>query len=62
MESIIPIPYLKIFIVVKHIYFYFIFWSRCMGWVILVPWPGIEPMPPAVEARGPNHWTARELP
>ena len=21
-----------------------------------------QPMPPAVEARSPNHWTARELP
>ena len=23
---------------------------------------GILPMPPAVEARSPNHWTAREVP
>ena len=29
---------------------------------ILVPWPGIKPMPPAVEARSLNHWTAREVP
>ena len=29
---------------------------------ILVPRPGIEPVPPAVEARSPNHWTAREVP
>ena len=29
---------------------------------ILVPRPGIEPMPPAVEAETPNHWTAREFP
>ena len=29
---------------------------------ILVPRPGIEPMPPAVEAQSPNHWTAREVP
>ena len=29
---------------------------------ILVPQPGIEPLPPAVEAQSPNHWTARELP
>ena len=26
---------------------------------ILVPPPGIEPMPLAVEALSPNHWTAR---
>ena len=29
---------------------------------ILVPQPGIELLPPAVEAQSPNHWTARELP
>ena len=29
---------------------------------ILVPWPGIEPVPHAMEAQSPNHWTAREFP
>ena len=29
---------------------------------ILVPRPGIEPGPPAVEAWSLNHWTAREVP
>ena len=29
---------------------------------ILVPRPGIEPMPPAVERQSPKHWTAREFP
>ena len=34
-----------------------------MGHVgILVPWPGIEPMPLAVEAPSHNHWIAREVP
>ena len=28
---------------------------------ILIPRPGIEPMPPAVEAQGPNHWSSREF-
>ena len=28
----------------------------------LVPRPGIEPVPRVVEARTPNHWTAREFP
>ena len=32
------------------------------GCRILVPWPEIEPVPPAVEAWSPNHWTAREFP
>ena len=29
---------------------------------ILVPWPGIEPMPPVVETWSPNYWAAREFP
>ena len=28
---------------------------------ILVPRPGMEPMPPAVEAQILNHWAAREV-
>ena len=33
-----------------------------MAYRILVPWPGMEPTPPAVEAWSLNHWTAREVP
>ena len=29
---------------------------------ILVPQPGIEPMPPAVKVQSLNHWIAREVP
>ena len=29
---------------------------------ILAPWPGIETMPPAMEAWSLNHWTIREVP
>ena len=29
---------------------------------VLVPQPGIKPVPPAVEAQSPNHWTTREVP
>ena len=29
---------------------------------ILVPWPGIKPVPPAMEAQSLNHWTDREVP
>ena len=29
---------------------------------ILVPWPGIEPSPPVVEAQSLKHWTIREVP
>ena len=28
---------------------------------ILVPQPGIEPVPPAVEVQSPNHWTTGEV-
>ena len=33
-----------------------------MAYGILVPHPGIEPAPPAVEAWSLNHQTAREVP
>ena len=37
-------------------------WSDCTEWpMILVPWPGIKPMPPALEAQHLNHWTTREV-
>ena len=29
---------------------------------ILVPWPGIEPMYPAMEGWSPNHWRAGDVP
>ena len=39
-----------------------LFWPWQGPCEILVPWPRIEPMPPAVEARNLNHWTSREAP
>ena len=42
--------------------FFFFFWSRCTACGILVPQPGIELMPPAMEAWSPNHWTTKEFP
>ena len=39
-----------------------LFWGCCVACGILVPQPGIQPVPPAVEAWSPNHWTAREAP
>ena len=39
-----------------------LFWLCHEACGTLVPQPGIEPAPPAVEARSPNHWTAREVP
>ena len=40
---------------------HFFFWPCPVSCRISVPWPGIEPMPPAVEAQSLNHWTAREV-
>ena len=44
--------------------FVFVFFFAHAIWLggILVPRPGMEPVPPAVEAGSPNHWTARESP
>ena len=38
------------------------FWPCHTTYGILVPWPGIKPLPPAVEAWSLNHWTTREVP
>ena len=40
----------------------FVVWQCCEACRILVPWPGTEPMPAAVERWSSNHWTAREVP
>ena len=42
-----------------YLYIYWLCHTSCR---ILVPRPGIEPAPPAVEAWSLNHWTAREFP
>ena len=39
---------------------FFFFWSMLRG--ILVPWPGMEPIPSAVTAQTLNHSTTREFP
>ena len=41
---------------------FFFFFGCAAACRILVPQPGIEPVPPAVEAWSPNHWTTREVP
>ena len=40
----------------------FVFRTHHEAYGILVPWPGIEPMPSAVKMWSPNHWTSREFP
>ena len=42
--------------------FCFAFWPYLEACKILLPRPGIEPLPLAVEAQNPNHWTSREFP
>ena len=44
----------------RNLFIYF--WPHCTACRTLVPRPGIEPTPPAVEVQGLNHWTAREVP
>ena len=41
---------------------FFFSWPRCVACGILVPQPGIKPVPPAVEVQSLNHWTTREVP
>ena len=41
--------------------FFFFFWPHLAACKILVPWPGIKPVPPAVETQNHNHWTTREV-
>ena len=42
--------------------FFFFFKSFHVACAMLIPQPGIEPMPLAVKVQGPNHWTTREFP
>ena len=41
-------------------FFFLTFWLCSGACGILVPWPGIKPVPPAVEVQSLNHWTTRE--
>ena len=47
VSSFLPLPFFR---------------PHCEAQRIIVPQPGIEPVPPAVEAQGLNHWTTREVP
>ena len=39
----------------------FIFWLCRAACGILIPWPGIEPMPPTMDTQDLNHWTAGKV-
>ena len=47
----------KILILFGHL----CFWPHCTACWILVPQPGIEPMPPALEGQSLTHWTTRKI-
>ena len=38
------------------------FWLPAVACRILVPWPEIEPVPPAMEVWNLNHWSTKETP
>ena len=45
----------------KFMQSFLVFWLCYMACEILVPWPGIKPVPPAVGAWSFNLWTTREV-
>ena len=53
--SLFFLSFLKLFL------FVCLFRPCCVACGILVPQPGMEPVPPAVEGWSPNLWTAREF-
>ena len=46
----------------KHNFSAFFFFGSDTQHVGSVPWPGMEPVPPALEAWCLNHWIASEVP
>ena len=57
IHAFIIYMYINIYI---YIYIYIFFCH--MACRILVPWPEIKPVPPAVEVQSCNHWTTRVVP
>ena len=53
---------LRLVIETYELYFIlFIFWLYHTACRILVPWPGIEPVPPVLKAGNANLWTTSEV-
>ena len=55
-----PLTSIRMYLLLKKKKFFFFFGHGACR--ILVPQPGIRPMPPAVEAQSLSHWTTREVP
>ena len=47
---------------VSILFYLFIFWLHHVACGILVPQPGMEPVPPVVGGWSFNHWIFREVP
>ena len=43
-------------------FIYLFIWLHCAACGLLVPQPGIEPVPPALDAQSLSPWTSREAP
>ena len=53
---------IRIYVFKKNLLLLFLpFGPYCVACGILVPWPGIKPMTPALAAQSLNHWTTREI-
>ena len=52
----------SLYLFIFSFFFFLIFWPCPAACGILVPRPGMQPEPPAVEAWSLNHWTTREVP
>ena len=61
INILIPPIQLQHFRTLPHLPLLKIFFPLYMDCGILVPWPGIKPMAPAVEVQSPNHCTIREV-
>ena len=44
-----------------YFFFFSFFPLHLKACEISVPWPGIQPEPPALEAQSLNHWTTRDF-
>ena len=49
-----------LFVFVFRVFFFF--WPHSVACKILVPQPGVEPVPPALGKQSLRHWTIREVP
>ena len=60
VETIFPFTEIRVYKIISQSFFFF--WPCHETCKILVLYPGMEPMIPAVEAQSLNHWTTREIP